>query len=105
MMIRKFFETISAMIDLRATEIREGITLAEAVAADATRGELLAVTGSQFEVQKALEMSVELAKNGINDSELLEQMIRYWYRGQMLGISHEDLMTIATALVPKRRTE
>lgn len=104
-MIRNFFDTISAMFELRATEIRTGITLTEAVAADATRVELLAITGSQHEVQKALEMSVELAKNGINDPELLEQMIRYWYRGQMLGISHDDLMTIATALVPKRRTE
>ena len=73
----KFFDTIAAMFELRAAEIRTGITLVEAVALDARLAELSKI-GDPAEL---LALAVEAGKLGLTVADI-EPMARTWYLAQ-----------------------
>lgn len=73
----KFFDTITAMLDLKAAEIRAGITLVEAVALDERLAELRRI-GDPAEL---LAIAVEAGKLGLTVDDV-GPMVHNWYLAQ-----------------------
>ena len=88
----KLFDTIAAMLDLHAAEIRTGITVVKAVALDERLAEL-SMVGDPAEL---LDIAVEAGKLGLTVADI-EPMARNWYlaqsRFQQLAQQAEEFAT------------
>ena len=68
--LRDAVDALCAALDLRAHEIRTGISVIDAVAADDLNTQLLIGTGSPVLAQELRVMALELMKNGATPDEL-----------------------------------
>ena len=68
--LRDAVDALCAALDLRAHEIRTGISVIDAVAADDLNTQLLVGTGSPVLAQELRIMALELMKNGVAPDEL-----------------------------------
>lgn len=93
-----------ADIELRAAEIRAGISVIEAAAVDAFQGDLMTVTAPDDEQGRAdlRDMTLELAKMGVGRAEDLEEMVRFWRYGQMFDIRPLELRAIGAILLERQ---
>ena len=82
----KLFDTITAMLDLKAAEIRTGITLVEAVALDAQLADLSKV-GDPAEL---LAIAVEAGKLGLTVDDI-GPMAHLWYLTRALGLTESEI--------------
>lgn len=91
----------AAAIELRAAEIKHGVTLIEAVAVDAFQCELLAVTAPEDESARAdlRRMTIELAKLGVRSDEDVDGMVRLWHTARTFGLSVEDVRTVGALML------
>jgi hypothetical protein len=68
--LRDAFDALCAALELRGHEIRTGISVIDAVAADDLNTQLLIGTGSPVLAQELRVMALELMKNGATPDEL-----------------------------------
>ena len=85
----KLFDTIAAMLDLHAAEIRTGITVVKAVALDKRLADLSKV-GDPAEL---LDIAIEAGKLGLREADL-EPMARLWYMTKSRGVTEADIRAI-----------
>lgn len=67
---RNVVDTIAAMVDVRAHEIRTGISVIDAVVADDLNTQLLVGTGNPAIAHDLRVMALELMKNGVRPDEI-----------------------------------
>lgn len=91
--IKAVLDSFAAALDLKATEIRTGITLIEAVAVNEFENELWMVANTEQERADLREIAIEAGKLGIAKASELQPMIRAHYlavyRFQKLGMDVE----------------
>lgn len=87
-MWRSLIDEIEAGANLKAAELRHGLTLIEAAALDQTRAELATVVGT-VNVDSYLQEAVEMGKLGILPGDL-ETWARVYYRARNLGLDDND---------------
>ena len=75
--IRAALNEFAAIAEVRAAEIRTGITLIEAVAADEFETQLLAISGSTDAADRARAVAIRAAISGISPEEA-DGAIRQW---------------------------
>lgn len=91
--------TLRAAADLRAHEIRTGITVIDAVAADDLNTQLLVGTGSPLVAHEVRVMALELVKNGVTTDEVGSLIDLHWLRispGRQAFLAHK-LRQVAAA--------
>lgn len=92
--ITSALDNLTARFELYATEVRTGITLIEAVEADATMTQIQAITGHRAITQEVLDICVDLMKTGLTPDDVADGL-RFKWRMEALGVTNEDLMVLA----------
>lgn len=94
----------AAVVELRTTELRVGISMIEAAAVDAFQADLLTVTAPNDEEGRAelREMTIELAKMGVR-TEDLAGILRMYHLTQMFDLSTHELRTMGMLLMERER--
>lgn len=82
-MIRAFFQAVTQMLELTTTEIRHGINLTEAVAADEFETQLRALTTTDEQRDDIRDSALMIAKAGMSAWDV-SHLTRMWARGELI---------------------
>jgi len=93
--LRNVADSLTAMVEVRAHEIRTGITVIDAVAADDLNTQLLMGTGNPAIAHDVRVMALDLMKAGVQPDEILH-LAALHQRMQFLDVSLDDVMTAAS---------
>ena len=92
--IRNAADTLAASVQLRAHEIRTGITVIDAVAADDLNTQLLVGTGNPAIAHDLRVMALDLMKAGVQPDEI-EHLAHLHQRMRGLDVTPEDALNAA----------
>jgi len=88
-------DTLAASVQLRAHEIRTGITVIDAVVADDLNTQLLVGTGNPAIAHDLRVMALDLMKAGVQPDEI-PHLAALHQRMQFLDVSLDDVLTAAS---------
>jgi hypothetical protein len=104
--LRGAFDALQARMQLRAHEIRTGLTVIDAVAADDLNTQLLIGTGSPVLAQELRVMALELEKNGVTPNDLERLVVlRQRMRQPVHPALVRQLRKVASTLTSPRQVE
>jgi len=100
--LRNVADSLTAMVEVRAHEIRTGITVIDAVAADDLNTQLLMGTGNPAIAHDVRVMALDLMKAGVQPDEIPHLASLHQ---RMLGLhaTTDDVMAAAVARVHRER--
>lgn len=91
-------DEVIAQAELRAAELRTGVSLIEAISADEKLGQLRLVTNTEAGAQDLLEVAVELGKCGVT-SDLIGALVNAYWTTVSRGITDRDLREFGLILM------
>jgi len=77
--LKAFMDSMAAALNLQTAEMRTGITLIEAVAADQFQSDLMLVSNTPEGREQLRQVAIEAAKLGIARAEELAPIVRNHY--------------------------
>ena len=103
--LRDAIDAMCAALELRAHEIRTGITVIDAVAGDDLNTQLLVGTGSPVIAHEVRVMALELMKNGVTTDEVGSLIDLHWLRsspGRQTFLAHKLRQVAAARVITSR---